>query len=73
MFILHHGLYSDLEKKNQNISHKGPPSDSAIFVSGLSFGLFSVPGIYVETYVYDDMYIHIFMTSQFFTSDNRVR
>ena len=41
--------------------------------SGLHLGEFSVRGIYVETYVYDDVCVHVLMTSYFRTSDHRVR
>ena len=40
---------------------------------GLRSGVFSIPGIYVETYVYDDLYVRVLMTSYFFTYDHRVR
>ena len=33
--------------------------------SCLCLGVFSVPGIYVETYAYDDMYVRILMTQYF--------
>ena len=40
--------------------------------SGLCSGVFSVPGIYVETYVYDDVYVSVLMTSYFRASDHRL-
>ena len=59
------------------------PSDLAIFflLSLLSvvpivwpvFGLFSLPGIYVETYVYDDMYVRLPMTSYLRQNSHHVR
>ena len=39
------------------------PSFPWCLPSGLCSVLFSVPGIYVETYVYDDVYIRLLMTS----------
>ena len=67
----------------QNHSQKGPPSDLAMFFSysprpwclssGLRLGVFSVPGICVDTYVYDDVYVRVLMTSYLRTSDHRVR
>ena len=42
-------------------------------VSGQRLGVFSVPDIYVETYVYDDMYVRLLMTSYFHMSERFVR
>ena len=40
-----------------------PPVRGAYVASGLCSVLFVVPGIYVETYVYDDGYVRLLMTS----------
>ena len=78
MFILHYGISSDLEKKINITFIMGPLQHLAMFflfpsaeclASGLSLVVFSVPGIYVETYVYNDMYVCLLMTSYFRTSD----
>ena len=37
-------------------------------VYGLYVGVLSVTGVYVETYAYDDIYVHVFMMSSFCTS-----
>ena len=41
--------------------------------SGLCSVLFSVPGIYVETYVYDDVYVRLSMTSYLRQKSHHVR
>ena len=43
------------------LSHIFSPQ-SWCLVSGLCLCVFSVPGVYIETYLYDDMYIRIFIT-----------
>ena len=66
-------LYIFRESFQSHNSQKVPPYDLAIFlssyyhpwrlVSSLHSGEFSVPGIYIETYIYDYVYVNIFMTS----------
>ena len=41
--------------------------------SGLCLGKISVPGIYVETYLYDDVYVHLLITSYLRTCAHSVR
>ena len=41
--------------------------------SGLCSVLFSVPGIYVETYVYDDVYVRLLMTSYLRQMSHHIR
>ena len=62
---------------------KSPPTDLDIFftsliltqclVTYLRLGVFLVPDIYVETYVYDDVYVRVLMTSYFRGFDHRFR
>ena len=42
-------------------------------VWGMRSGVFSVPGIYVETYVYDDVYVRLLMASYVRISAHSVR
>ena len=69
-------LYTTIEILKSFNSQKGPPvrlnniySSFNIFrgawclASGLCLVLFSVPGIYVETYLYDDVYKQLPITS----------
>ena len=49
------------------------PSCPWCLASGLCSILFLVPGIYVETYEYDYVYVQLFMTSYVRTSDHSVR
>ena len=59
-------------------SQKGPPfiinhifsvsPRQRFLVYGLRSGVFSVPGIYIETYAYDDVYVRLLMKSFFCTS-----
>ena len=60
--------------KFQTHSQNGSPSDLAIFsssyrpcclVDGLCLGVFSVPGIYVEAYVHDDVYVRVLVVLYF--------
>ena len=82
MFVLHYGLFQTQRKISMLQSELGP-SDFALFfffqscpwclASGLCQVLFSVPGIYVEIYVYDDVYVRLPMTSYLRQMSHHVR
>ena len=83
-FILHQGLSIQQQKVFKvSIFKMALPSDLAIFfflpscpwclAYGMCSVLLSVPGIYIETYIYDDVYVQLPMTSYLHQNFHHVR
>ena len=78
MFTLHCELSSDLEQDFNITVRMVPlvfsPSPCPWYLeSGVRSGVSSVPEIYVEIYIYDDVYVRLLMMSYFRTSGHFVR
>ena len=61
---------STIKRASYRLSHNFSSSPSPWCLAfDLSLGVFSVPGIYIDPYVYDDVYICLLVNSYFHTSN----